>query len=43
MNKLDKKTKRCKVQAVFSRFKKVRGEITDIPLYNIYGPSYLKH
>jgi hypothetical protein len=40
--RFEKQAAKVRVQAVFTRFKKVRGEVTDTPLYDIYGPSYLK-
>ena len=39
----DRATRHNRVQAVFSKFKKDRsGNTTDIPLYDIYGPSSMK-
>ena len=35
-------TARNKVQAVFSRFKRVNGKLTGTPLYDIYGPDWMK-
>lgn len=36
-------TKNIRVMAVFSKYKKDdRGQITETPLYDIYGPSYLR-
>lgn len=40
--KYNRVTKPVRVKAFFSKMKKdERGVITDTPLYNIYGPSYL--
>jgi hypothetical protein len=39
-----KVTAHNRVQAVFARFKRDKqGNITNVPLYDIYGPEYLMH
>lgn len=41
--RFNRATEHNRVQAVFTRFKKDRsGNLTNIPLYDIYGPASLK-
>ena len=40
---LERATRRNRVQAVFSRLKRDKlGNVTNIRLYDIYGPDYLR-
>ena len=40
---IERATKHNRVQAVFTRFKRDdQGKLTTTPLYDIYGPEYLR-
>lgn len=40
--KFKKFTESCRVVAMYARNKRVNGEISDIPLYKIYGPQWMQ-